>query len=66
MINAIVSEAMKKAMDRWPADPDQLRTIIAEAVLAERERCARVADLSAAWGSVTAKRIAADIRRGTS
>ena len=42
---------------------EPLRTTLARAILSERERCAGIAEQSAAWGSVTAKRIAADIRR---
>lgn len=45
------------------AGTEPLRDTVARAILSERERCARIAEQSAAWGSVTAKRIAADIRR---
>lgn len=55
-----------RAVDRIVLEADGLepiRATVARAILAERERCAKIAEQSAAWDSVTAKRIAADIRR---
>lgn len=61
----VLTDAVSKLFGfNAPASVEQVRGVISGAILAERERCAKVAEQSAAWGSVTAKRIAADIRRG--